>query len=149
TERCGFWCSSATAGPDASFRSPRAQESLTVTTAAVRTVLGSAIEKNVFLFVFPAAHRNGRRRSGDRGRGSLHGRGFRFSTAVPGRFIEQAQPFHQKPLGVELRGLLAGLALEVELEVSAGPAQNFEHRLTTDQGPVGGVLDLAFNDTYF
>src|SRR6266849_7043564 len=88
----------ATAGPDTSARSPRAEESLTVRTAAVRT---SGVEEDIFLFFLGAP-------------------------VIALGFIEHPQAFHQKALSVQRGGLFVGLAFEVDLEVAAGPAQNFE-----------------------
>src|ERR1700722_5564329 len=105
----------ATAGPDKSLRSPRAQESLTGLPAC-RVAPG------------PAAAR-------DR----------TFAAAFTGRFVEQAQTFHQQALGIQLRGFFVGLALKVEFETAARPAQNFEHRLVAHQRAIGRVLNLAFD----
>src|SRR5271165_1911135 len=57
-----FFRTSTTAGPEKSTRSPREQESLTVTTAAVRgagvgrpAVDASAVEEDIFFLFSPAA----------------------------------------------------------------------------------------------
>src|ERR1700751_3884982 len=103
-----------------------------VTTAAVRTGLGSAIEKNVFLFVLFTG--NCARCRGCHRRGSTLGRcGFRFGAAVTRGLVQQAQPFHQQSLCIELGGLLVGLAFEIELEVSTGPAQYLENGFVADE----------------
>src|SRR5450755_1734678 len=169
-----FCRSSATAGPERSSRSPRAQESLTVITAAVRTC-GSAIEEDIFLFIpsrgAGSARRcrhNGRRwRSGHRcGRSKCRRSrskrilwwscrwcgccsGLRLPAAVARRFVEQPQPFHQQALGVELRRLFVGLTFEIELEISACPTKNFEHSLVAHQRSVSRVLHLAVGKKYF
>src|SRR5271170_5690781 len=101
SEKFLFLRSSPTAGPERSARSPRAQESLTVMTAAVRP---SGVEEDIFFFLLG-----------------------RFS-AVPLRFVELAQTFHQQSLGVQVGGLLGRLAFKIDLEVSVRPAQNFKHR---------------------
>src|SRR5271156_44951 len=99
-----FLSASATAGPERSARSPRAQESLTVSTAAVHASgAGSGVEEDIFFFLPTLA-------------------------GIPLGFVQQAQSFHQQTLGVQGSGLLGGLALEVEFEVALGPAQDFENR---------------------
>src|SRR5271169_675335 len=151
TEKPSFCRSCATVGPERSCRSPRAQESLTVTTAAV-SPSSSAIEEDIFLF-FPSApaRRTGRRTWGTRGRRSLDRcrRWLRFATTITRRFVEQPQPFHQQSLGVELRGLLVRFAFEVELKISTGPAQDLEHGLVADQRSIGRVFDLTFGKEHF
>src|SRR5271166_547811 len=156
----------ATAGPDSSVRSPRAQESLTVTTAARKNsgVSISAVEEDIFLF-FPSAAAGARRTSG-RGYGRTRCRiaDTRIATgcaaaragnlaalgaAVAGRFVEQPQTFHQQALRVELGGFLVSLALEVELETATRPAQNFEDCFVAHQRAIGGMLDLAFDEKHF
>src|SRR5580765_7145450 len=93
TENWTFSRNWATAGPDRSSRSPRAQESLTVTTAAVSTVAELAIEQNVFLFILALAYRGRSGRMGDRHRGGDgRRRGFdrsrlRFPTTVTRRLV--------------------------------------------------------------
>src|SRR5258707_845859 len=112
------WCSCkvrATAGPEASLRSPRAQESLTVSTAA-RNVSG--VEEDIFFLLALAA-------------------------AVAPRFIEQAQAFHEQPLRAQRGGLLLGLAFKVDLEISARPPQNFEDCGVTGERTVNRVRHLA------
>src|SRR5580700_5144230 len=136
TRKPSFFKTSATAGPETSTRSPRAQESLTVTTAAVSTAgpgfpcdEASIVEEDIF-FLFPAAAAGARARAAAAGRSARAGarvfRAGRLAAAIALRFIEQAQALHEQPLGVELGGFLIGLAFEVEFEVAAGPAQNFE-----------------------
>src|SRR5262252_6843226 len=145
TENFNFSSSWATAGPDWSSRSPCEQESLTVTTAAVREE--SAIEQNVFLLLaaFP-----GRRSGSSRGRGNRGGGGrLRLGAAFALRFVEQAQAFHQETLGVELGSFLAGFAFEVELKIPSRPAQDFEDGFVADQRSVGGMFDLAFDEEHF
>src|SRR6185312_2254295 len=112
---------SATAGPERSARSPRAEESLTVRTAAVKT---SGVEEDIFLF-------------------------FLGGSIVTLGFVEHAQAFHQQALGVQRGGLFAGLALKVDLEVAAGPAQDFEDRLIAAERTVGRVGHLAFAEIHF
>src|SRR5438128_11204400 len=96
------WCSCrvrATAGPERSLRSPRAQESLTVRTAARKV---SGVEEDIFfLFVFVC---------------------FFVLAAVAPRLIEQAQSLHEQSLCIQRGGLLLGLTFKVNLEVSARPA---------------------------
>src|SRR5579862_2551339 len=113
-----FSRASATAGPPRSARSPRKEESLTVTTAAVR----SGVEEDIFFLGF-------------------------FSV-VAVAFIEQAQAFHQQALRVQLCSGLRRFALEIQLEVSAGPSQNLEHRLVTLQAPIRRVNDLALGKVH-
>src|ERR1700728_1433987 len=164
--KLSFSRTGATAGPDKSFRSPRAQESLTVTTAARKTsgVATSAVEEAIFLFSPPAAAGVGR--SGGRGycrahcraaarhiatgRAAARNRTFAaaLATTVAGGFVEQAQALHQQPLRVELRGFLVGLTFEIEFETSAGPAQNFEDRFVAHERAIGCVLDLTFHEKY-
>src|ERR1700690_3525006 len=135
---------SATAGPERSARSPRAQESLTVTTAAVKGVAigaedsGSVVEEDIFLLFLAltsawtwnarAYHAATRARTGGRNLG-IAACAFLLNLGSPValRLIQQAQPFHQQALGIELRSFLIGGALEVEFEIAAGPAQNPEH----------------------
>jgi hypothetical protein len=66
-EKFRFLRVSATAGPERSTRSPRAQESLTVTTAAVEV---SGVEEDIFFFL-PGL------------------------SGVPLGLIQEAQAFHQ------------------------------------------------------
>src|ERR1700727_1810175 len=141
-----------TAGPDRSCRSPRAQESLTVTTAAVSST-GSAIEEDIFLFLTFGPSRSlcgsrnrGRSRTGSDRRCSCHRRrfGLSFTATVALRFVEQPQTFHQQSLGVELSRLFVGLPFKIELEISPGPTQHFENCGVSYQRAVGRVLHLAF-----
>src|SRR5450432_3423494 len=118
------WCSCkvrATAGPEASLRSPRAQESLTVSTAARKV---SGVEEDIFF---------------------LRG----FGTAVTPRFIEHAQAFHEKALGIQRGGLLPGLAFEIDLKISAGPAQDLDHRRVARERPVNRMRHLAVDKIHF
>src|ERR1700685_348842 len=99
-----FLRSSPTAGPETSVRSPLAQESLTVTTAAVKvsgveTRTSSGIEEDIFFLLF----------------------GFS-AAAVTLRLIELAQAFHQQALSVQLGGLLRRFAFEIDFKVSVRPA---------------------------
>src|SRR5271170_7471903 len=136
TRKPNFPSVSLTAGPERSTRSPREQESLTVTTAAVKltgaSLTGSTIEEDIFfLFSTGAATRSrtARRRrtrsrkarcrrrsarSGSACAGTVLLNAFRAALAL--RLVEQAQTLHQQALGVELGGFLIGLALEVEFE---------------------------------
>src|SRR5271170_5555295 len=116
-----FLRSSPTAGPETSARSPRAHESLTVITAAVRL---SGVEEDIFFFL-------------------------RWFPAVPLRLVELAQTFHQQALGVEVRGLLGALAFEVDLKVSVRPAEYLEYGRIPDQRAIGGVRHLAFFEVQF
>src|SRR5277367_6756719 len=116
SEKFLFLRSSPTAGPERSARSPRAQESLTVTTAAVRP---SGVEEDIFFFLLWFS-----------------------AVAVALRFVELAQAFHQQTLGVQLGGLLRRLAFKSDFEVSIGPAQDFEHRRSPCQRSIGGVTYL-------
>src|SRR5208282_4338509 len=136
TRKPSFFKTSATAGPETSTRSPRAQESLTVTTAAVLTAgpgfpcdEASIVEEDIF-FLFPPSTAAARTRAATAGRSTRCGAGVfrarRLAAAIALRFVEQAQALHQQALGVELGGFLIGLAFEVEFEVAASPAQNFE-----------------------
>src|SRR5450432_4417966 len=109
------WCSCkvrATAGPEVSLRSPRAQESLTVSTAARKV---SGVEEDIF-FLFTLR--------------------LRLAAFVAPRLIEQPQAFHKQALRVQRGGLLLGLAFEVNLKISAGPAQNFKHRRVSSERSV-------------
>ncbi len=76
------------------MRSPCDAESLTVRTAAVKA---SGVEEDIFLFFLGAV-------------------------VIALGFVEHAQAFHEQALSVQGGGLLAGLAVEVDLEVAAGPA---------------------------
>src|SRR5205814_6597562 len=117
------WCCSSTcttAGPDASLRSPRAQESLIVSTAARKV---SGIEEDIFFFLGLAA-------------------------TIASRFIQPAKTFHEQSLSVECGGLLLNLAFEVDLKIAAGPAQDLENRRITFQGAVGCVRDLALAEIH-
>src|ERR1700733_7612726 len=78
-----------TAGPERSARSPRAEESLTVRTAAVTR---SGVEEDIVFFLL-----------------RLH------VALVALGFVEQAQTFHQQTLRVQLGGLFGGFAFEVHL----------------------------------
>src|SRR5580658_3936162 len=137
TRKPSFFKISATAGPETSTRSPRAQESLTVTTAAVSTTgrgspcdEASIVEEDIF-FLFPPSTAAARARAAAAGRNARAGgtvfRADRLAAAIALRFVEQAQAFHEQALGVELGSFLIGLAFEVEFEVAARPAQNFEY----------------------
>src|SRR5271166_1323549 len=100
----------ATAGPDSSVRSPRAQESLTVTTAARKDsgVSTSAVEEDIFL-LFPSTAAGmgnpGRRRSrraiwriAARRIAACAGLG----AAVARGLVKQPQPLHQQALRIQL-----------------------------------------------
>src|ERR1035438_7929594 len=142
-----------TAGPDRSCRSPRAQESLTVTTAAVSST-GSAIEEDIFLFLTfgPSKNRSRRRcRTGGKWRRGCGRRrfGLSFCATVALRFVQKPQAFHQQSLGVELGRLFVGLAFKVELEISSGPAQHLEDCRISHQRAVGRVLHLTFCEEDF
>src|SRR5580692_3819942 len=128
--------SSPTAGPERSARSPLAQESLTVMTAAVMSfgvepgfersgVKLSGVEEDIFFLLFG------------------------FSAAVALRLVQLAKAFHQQALSVQLGGLLGRLAFEIDFKVSVGPAQNLEYGRITDQRAVSGVCDLAFFEVQF
>src|ERR1700693_1908268 len=116
------WRISATAGPERSARSPRAEESLTVSTAAVITseVRTSGVEEVIFRF-FPGV-----------------------PAFIAFGFVQHAQTFHQQALSVQGGGLLAGLAFEVDLEIAAGPAQHLEDRGIASERTIDGMRDLAF-----
>src|ERR1700693_3936916 len=118
-----FFKTSTTAGPETSTRSPRAQESLTVTTAAVKTTEPSVVEEDIFfLFRPPAASARAARDSAGPPAVVGTAAGSAFLSDLPAgialRFVEQTQALHQQALSVELRGFLTGLALKVELEVA-------------------------------
>ena len=53
----------------------------------------------------------------------------RIRSPIALRFVQQPQPFHEQALRIELRGFLIGLALKVEFEIPARPAQNLEDGL--------------------
>src|SRR5580693_6793473 len=136
SEKFLFLRSSATAGPERSARSPLAQESLTVMTAAVMSfgvepgfarsgVKLSGVEEDIFFLLFG------------------------FCAAVALRFVQLAEAFHQQALSVQLGGLLGGLAFEIDLEVSVGPAQNLEYGRIPNQRAVRGVRDLSFFEVQF
>src|SRR5579864_2165517 len=78
-----FSRAAATAGPPRSSRSPRADESLTVITAAVK----SGVEEDIFFL------------------GLISG--------ITVGFVEQPQTFHQQSLSVELGAGFGGLAFEI------------------------------------
>src|SRR5580700_988303 len=141
TRNPSFFKISTTAGPETSTRSPRAQESLTVTTAAVSTAgpgfpcdEASIVEEDIF-FLFPPPAASARTRAAAAGRSARCGaavfRASRLAAAISLRFVQQAQALHEQALGVELGGFLIGLAFEVQFEVAAGPAQNFEDSLVS------------------
>src|ERR1700678_2940868 len=83
---------SATAGPEISTREPRAQESLTVITAAVKPApLVSTVEEDIFLLFLLAttARCSSRFTANSRGHASARGTLFRrFPTAVALRFVQ-------------------------------------------------------------
>src|SRR5579864_6909416 len=118
TRKPFFSRAAATAGPPRSSRSPRADESLMVITAAV----SSGVEEDIFFF------------------GLL--------SAVAIGFIEQSQPLHQQSLGIELGAGFSRLAFKVELEVAARPMQDFEDGLVTLQAAVHGMHDLPFAEVH-
>src|ERR1700691_975878 len=165
TRKPDFFRTSATAGPERSARSPRAQESLTVTTAAVKITgsVSSAIEEDIFFLFRPptgsaatrtrAGHTSAgpAARTGDGSALNALSCGFRsgLRSALALRFVEQPQALHQQTLSVELRGFLIGLALEVEFEVAAGPTQNLEDGFISRQSSVSRVLDLTFHKKHF
>src|SRR6266567_1094849 len=117
------WCSCrvrATAGPDRSLRSPRAQESLTVRTAARKV---SGVEEDI-LFLLTLA------------------------TAVTPGLVQQSQPFHEQALGIQCGGLLLGFAVEVDLEVAPCPTQDFEHCGIARQRTVNSVSHLPLTEVH-
>src|SRR5215470_20243008 len=59
------------------------------------------------------------------------------------RFVEQPQSFHEQALCIQRGRLLRGLAFEVDLEISIGPAENFEYGLIARNRAIGRMLDLA------
>src|SRR4029077_837675 len=131
TAKFFFLRSSATAGPERSTRSPREQESLTVTTAAlipsaveVRGVEPLGIEEDIFFFLLGFA-------------------------AVPLRLIKLAQALHEQPLRIQGSRLLRGLTLEVHLKISVGPPQHLEDGGVPGQRTVNGMGDLAFAKIHF
>src|SRR5580704_3738763 len=116
-----FLRSSPTAGPERSARSPLAQESLTVTTAAV---IPSGVEEDIFFLLF----------------------GF---SAIALRLVELAQAFHQQTLRVQVGSLLRGLAFKIDFEVSVDPTQNLKYRRIPKQGAISSVIYLAFLEVQF
>src|SRR5947207_8635671 len=112
---------SATAGPERSDRSPRADESLTVSTAAVRL---SAVEEDIFFFP-------------------------RSPAALAFGFVEHAEPLHQQALGVERSGLLRSLSFKVDLKIPASPAQNFKNSGVAGQGSIRRMGYLTFAEVHF
>src|SRR5579864_6244651 len=137
SEKFFFLRSSTTAGPERSARSPLAQESLTVITAAVMSfgvepgversgVKLSGVEEDIFFFLL-----------------------FGFSAAVALRLIQLAEAFHQQALSVQLGRLLGRLAFEIDLKVSIRPAQNLEYSRISHQRSVRGVRNLAFFEVQF
>src|SRR5271166_423382 len=103
-----FFRTSTTAGPERSTRSPREQESLTVTTAAVKTTEPSVVEEDIFFLFRPAAARaTARTRAAHTSAGSsARTLGALLDSLRPGialRFVEQPQPLHQQTLRVEFR----------------------------------------------
>src|SRR5580693_1676849 len=136
SEKFLFLRSSPTAGPERSTRSPLAQESLTVMTAAVMSfgvepgversgVKLSGVEEDIFFLLFG------------------------FAATVALRFVQLAEAFHQQALGVQLGRLLGGLAFEIDLKVSIRPAQNLEYGWIPDQRAISGVRDLSFFEIQF
>src|ERR1700692_3589193 len=158
TRKPSFFRMSATAGPEISARSPRAQESLTVTTAALKAAGAdpsfdfdcSVIEEDIFL-LFPGSAARSADGGGcvSRGDGAANAVWRRLSAAFALRFVEQAQSLHQQTLRVEFGSFLIGLALKVEFEVAASPAQNFEDRFIAGRRSVGRVLYLSFDKADF
>src|SRR5580692_1939894 len=136
SEKFLFLRSSPTAGPETSARSPLAQESLTVMTAAV-----------ISLSVEPGVEGSGVKLSGVEE--DIFFLLFGFSAAVPLRLVQLAEAFHQQALGVQLGALLGRLAFEIDLEVSIRPAQNLEHGRIPNQRAISGVRDLAFFEVQF
>ena len=63
-------------------------------------------------------------------------------------FIEQAQSLHQEALRVQGRGLLLGLAIEVDLEITARPLQNFKDGCVARELSIGCVRHLAFTEVH-
>src|SRR5947207_15085433 len=112
---------SATAGPERSDRSPRADESLTVSTAAVRL---SAVEEDIFFFPHSPA-------------------------ALAFGFVEHAEPFHQQPLSVERSGMLRSLSFKVDLKIPAGPAQDFKNSRVAGQRSIRRVRYLTLAEVHF
>src|SRR5271156_774626 len=156
TRKPNFASDSATAGPETSTRSPCAQESLTVSTAAVYPAgrFTSIVEEDIFLLFRPPTTAGANARTAGCGSdcacaaimGDFLGR---FRATFPLRFVKQSQAFHQQALRIELRGFLIGFAVKVELEVATRPAQNFEDRLISKQRAIGGVLHLSLNKKDF
>src|SRR5580704_782291 len=93
TRKPSFFKTSATAGPEMSRRSPRAQESLIVTTAALSTAgpgfpcdEASIVEEDIF-FLFPPAAAAARTRAAAARRGpraAIHQAGVTLPSADPG-----------------------------------------------------------------
>src|ERR1700724_1114683 len=122
SEKFLFLRSSPTAGPERSVRSPRAQESLTVMTAAVGP---SGVEEDIFFFLL-----------------------WGFS-AVALRLVELAQALHEQALRVQVGSLLGCLAFKIDFKVPVCPAQNLEHCWIPNQRTIGGVGYLAFFEVQF
>src|SRR5208283_1075564 len=107
-----------------------------VTTAAVKTTGSSVVEEDIIFLFRPAAVSATARGSAGRTSVDSSARSSALSAIfnnlrapIALRFVEQPQSLHQQTLSIELRGFLIGLALKVEFEVPAGPAQNFEDSL--------------------
>src|SRR5580704_10833048 len=120
-----------TAGPERSARSPREQESLTVTTAAVRSAAPAAlstIEEDIFFLFFLFAAVGGRGRSAPNGsctRAARTGSGFFDGLAAFSRgFIVQEEALHQQTQGVGVGALGSELAVEDVPVAAAGPELN-------------------------
>src|SRR5437660_3034032 len=89
-----FSSTPATAGPEISARSPREEESLTVTTAAVKAADVSIVEEDIlFLHLLPLAIATG--------------------------LVQAAQTLHKQALSIEVSSLIFGLAGEIDLEIPA------------------------------
>src|SRR5882672_11994566 len=109
----------ANAGPEASWRTPRAVESLTVRIAAVSR---SAVEEDIFSLLRPLS--------------------------IAAGFIQNAEAFHHQALGGAGDGLLRTAGFEVDLEVAFFPSQNLENGLVALHSAIRRMIDLSVREVH-
>src|SRR5208337_4259842 len=74
---------------------------------------------------------------------------FTLGRLVALRLVQQAQAFHEQALGIERRRFLGRLAVEIDLEVSLGPAEHFEDRFVACNRAIDGVFGLSLAEINF
>src|ERR1700733_10248070 len=129
---------STTAGPERSTFSPREQESLTVTTAAViplasdilvASAIASAVEQDIFALSIAFS-------------ATLCATLSRIAL----RFVEQTQSLHQQALRIQRRRLFIRVLRKINLKVPVRPAQHLKDRLIPHRRTVRRMLRLTLRE---